>query len=362
MTGKAAGLQDQDWSSLLEVSPEPDFDRLTRLASTIFGLPVSVVRLADGDGTVVKSCHGLDPDGLLWPVLDRAAKDHRTVVVADAQADRRFADLPCVTGDPRIRFFAAAPLIGPDGSCFGSLDVMDRDPNRRFGETECSILEGLAQTAADLHDARAQQIRLLDRTREIAHLANQDPLTELGNRRHLDRVLGQAIKAIRPSEQIVVYYVDLDGFKKVNDTLGHASGDLLLREVTKRLRGQMGAGDTIARIGGDEFAIMQRGDQAAAQAPAFANGIIGSVARPYGLYGQSVRIGTSIGASVGRHPVPTPEQMLKEADQALYRAKAAGRGRFAMFDNSRPNVMVPRFALTSMRFGRAPAALAQARA
>ena len=362
MTGKATGLQDQDASSLLDVPPEPNFDRLTRLACTIFGLPASVVRVADGDGVTIKSCHGLDPLGAPLPVLDRDGADRRTLVVPDALDDRRFADLPCVTGEPRLRFFAAAPLIGPDGACFGSLDVMDRDPNRSFGETQCSILEALAHTAADLHDARAQQLRLLEKAREIAHLAHQDPLTELGNRRHLDRVLGQAIRAIQPSEQIVVYYVDLDGFKTINDSLGHACGDLLLREVTKRLRGQMGPGDTIARIGGDEFAIMQHGDHAAAQAPAFANGIIGSVARPYGLHGQTVRIGTSIGASVGRHPVPTPEQMLKEADQALYRAKAAGRGRFAMFDNNRPNVMVPRFALSRMRFERAPAALGRARA
>ena len=325
--------------SMTDPSSDPNFDRVTQLAATIFGLPYAALILAENGAAELKSTYGTGD-------LPQAAIPD----VGNLQAEPRLADLDAMTHDVGLRFRASAPLVGGAGALLGWLCVMGREPRQDFGPTETRILQGLADMAVELVELRRDQLALLERSREITHLAHHDPLTELGNRRHLDKALSHTIKGLRPQEQLVLYCVDLDGFKRVNDSLGHGAGDLLLRDVTMRLRGAIRPSDTIARIGGDEFAIVQSGVRAVAESARFANGIIAAVSKPYGLNGHQVRIGTSIGAAVGRFPLPSPEQLLFEADRALYRAKEAGRGRFAMFDSARASPAPARFVLSRLRF------------
>ncbi len=341
--GDCKGLHTACELSMTDPSSDPNFDRVTQLAATIFGLPHAILILVGDNAAELKSTFGFGD-------LARA----EAVVASDPTLEPRLADLGGLADQADLRFLASAPLVGGAGAAFGWLCVMGREPRQDFDPTEIRILQGLADMAVELVELRRDQLALLERSREITHLAHHDPLTELGNRRHLDKALSHTIKGLRPQEQLVLYCVDLDGFKRVNDSLGHGAGDLLLRDVTMRLRGAIRPSDTIARIGGDEFAIVQSGVRAVAESARFANGIIAAVSRPYGLNGHQVRIGTSIGAAVGRFPLPSPEQLLFEADRALYRAKEAGRGRFAMFDSARASPAPARFVLSRLRFDASP--------
>ena len=339
--------------SIIDTLGEPTFDRITRLVSTIFGFPAAGLGFDDGDRHWFKSRQGIEAQDLarcFW-FGDHVAAGDRPLVVPDAQKDIRFAHSPYVTGEPYVRFYVGAPLTTANAGCIGSLCLFSNEPYEDFGETQCEILESLAYTAVELVEARARQTKLAIQAREIAYLAHQDPLTQIGNRRHLDRLLHDALKGIKQNEQVVLYYLDLDGFKHVNDSLGHPAGDQLLREVSMRLRGHVGNTKTIARIGGDEFAIIQWSSNAAETAPYFANSLIRAVARPYALEGRVVHIGTSIGASVARYPAPPPEQILKEADRALYQAKSSGRGRFVSFDRNIPNPLESKFAISRIGSG-----------
>jgi diguanylate cyclase (GGDEF)-like protein len=166
----------------------------------------------------------------------------------------------------------------------------------------------------------------------IRHMARHDALTDLPNRVLLRERMEEALRVQRREGQaFAVLCLDLDQFKAVNDTLGHPVGDALLKAVAERLGTVGRAGDTIARLGGDEFALIQPLARPH-EAEALARRIIATVSRPYDLDGQHVVIGTSIGIAVAPLDGDDPDILLKNADLALYRAKADGRGGARFFE------------------------------
>ncbi len=167
----------------------------------------------------------------------------------------------------------------------------------------------------------------------MRHLAQHDVLTGLPNRALLLDRLGQAVaQARRGRHGVGVMLMDLDGFKAVNDRLGHAAGDTLLRQVAGRIEGMLRAADTFARLGGDEFAILQTQLRSASGAATLAGKIVEAMTVPFVLDGQEVRVGVSIGIALSDEG-KDPELLLRRADLALYRAKTAGRGRFAFYES-----------------------------
>ena len=163
----------------------------------------------------------------------------------------------------------------------------------------------------------------------IAKLARTDALTGLANRMTFNDQLRQAFAgAQRGARSFAVLYLDLDRFKEVNDTLGHHAGDRLLQEVSRRLRDVTREIDLVARLGGDEFAIVQSGIDDSAAAGTLAEKLIEIVSAPYVIDGNDLRIGVSIGISLYDGNVGSPDALLMQADQALYRAKHAGRGQY----------------------------------
>jgi diguanylate cyclase (GGDEF)-like protein len=165
----------------------------------------------------------------------------------------------------------------------------------------------------------------------VAYLSAHDQLTGLPNRALLADRLDKALTmARRNGLQVAMLFLDLDRFKEINDTLGHAAGDMLLREVTGRLRGCLRESDTLARMGGDEFAVVQIPAQQPREAEALAARLIAATREPVTLEGQQVSMGLSIGIAVGAADVDAAE-LAKQADVALYRAKAGGRGTFCFF-------------------------------
>jgi diguanylate cyclase (GGDEF)-like protein len=170
-----------------------------------------------------------------------------------------------------------------------------------------------------------------DAAARITHMTHHDALTGLPNRVLFHDKLGEAVMRSRRGESCAVLYLDLDHFKVVNDTLGHPVGDLLLREVTLRLQTQIRETDTVARLGGDEFAIVQSSVNQPEDATALALRLIDVLGTPYELGGQQVLIGTSIGITLVPTDGDDPDQILKNADMALDRAKADGRARYRFF-------------------------------
>ena len=161
----------------------------------------------------------------------------------------------------------------------------------------------------------------------IAHLAYHDTLTGLPNRavftEHLARNVERAGAADEP---VAVLCIDLDGFKAVNDLNGHPAGDELLVGVAHRLRSVVRANELVARLGGDEFAVVQQGGSQPAHAGLLSERIAGVLAEPFEINGQSVRVGSSIGVAVFPADAASATDLIKNADMALYRAKAEGRG------------------------------------
>lgn len=166
----------------------------------------------------------------------------------------------------------------------------------------------------------------------VRHTALHDPLTDLPNRLLFYDRLGHALTRARRSEgQLAVMLLDLDQFKEVNDSLGHSAGDALLREVATRLRGLTRASDTWARLGGDEFALVQEGITDPAAAARMAGRVLAALDRPFLIEEQQIEISASVGFSTYPADGADAEQLVRNADLALYRAKTSGRGRFERY-------------------------------
>lgn len=172
--------------------------------------------------------------------------------------------------------------------------------------------------------------KLLESRSELQHIAHHDPLTGLPNRQLLADRMGQAlVRAQRSEGRVAVLFLDLDGFKSINDEFGHEAGDEALREVADRLRDVVRLEDTLARVGGDEFVILLSDLNAHAKdaAELVANKCLLVFQQPFVIRDHTCKLGTSIGISIGNSEC-VADKLLIAADQAMYRAKEMGRGKF----------------------------------
>ena len=184
---------------------------------------------------------------------------------------------------------------------------------------------GWVATHEDITDRREAEA-------QIAHMAHHDALTGLPNRVLLRERLDAALAHAQRGNPIAVLYLDLDHFKSINDTLGHGVGDALLKAVATRLLGCVRETDTIARLGGDEFAVIQTQIASPSDVASLAARIRDALTMPYDLDGHQVPADVSIGISLAPDDTLDPDQLLKNADMALYRSKADGRGTYRFFE------------------------------
>src|SRR5712692_8216953 len=184
----------------------------------------------------------------------------------------------------------------------------------------------------DDNDEIGQMARAVEVFKDNAHLARHDLLTNLPNRVLFREHLEKAFLTLKRDQVFAVLSVDLDRFKQVNDTLGHAFGDQLLKAVAGRLRGCVKEGDVIARLGGDEFAIVQAAVERPEQCSELASRIIEVLSETYAIDGKHVDIGTSVGIAVAPADGANPDQLLSNADMALYLATSDGRGTHRFFE------------------------------
>jgi diguanylate cyclase (GGDEF)-like protein/PAS domain S-box-containing protein len=169
-----------------------------------------------------------------------------------------------------------------------------------------------------------------DRLERAAHF---DALTGIANRVLLaDRMRQALAQCARTGKTMAVCYLDLDGFKPINDTWGHEAGDGLLKEMARRLTACLRAGDTVARLGGDEFVMLLLNLERIDECEGALERVLAAVAQPVTVLGQSVTVTASIGVSMYPSDAGDPDMLLRHADQAMYMAKEAGRNRYYLFD------------------------------
>ena len=483
---------------VLGTPPDTALDRLTRLASSLFDAPFAFVSLIGRDRQWFKSSHGVAvPEiDLAVSFCAHAVQAGEVLVVDDTREDARFARNPYVTGGPRWRFYAGAPLTTADGLAFGTLCVTDTRPRPAFsdaqrvllGDLAAAVVETLearaatrelhanggryqvvAETASDAiitidagslilyanaaastifgyerdellghnlerlmpdylshlhqaavaryletgvrqmhwqaievtglhrsgrelplevsfgehveggkhqftgimrdiserkrteralaeaHDALAGRVVELEQARDALEQSNaqlafdafHDRLTGLANRALLLDRLGQALERSnrRAAPGFAVMYLDSDRFKVVNDSLGHAVGDKLLGELGDRLKACVRPGDTVARLGGDEFAILLEDAPSADTAVQVADRIQRAVAKPFQLGSHLVHTSLSIGIIMSSVSTGGAAEVLRDADLAMYGAKASGRARHNFFTETMRGFALERLTL-----------------
>lgn len=188
--------------------------------------------------------------------------------------------------------------------------------------------QGLRALAAVASDAVAR----LELIEEKVHVARHDPLTDLPNRAILVDRLGEALTRARAAgSELALLFIDLDGFKPVNDRFGHAVGDAVLVQLATRLRACVGEHDTLARLGGDEFAILVESVDRAAAA-AMCEGVLAAIEMPVSVRAGRLRLSASVGIAYGGRPTDTAAGLLRNADLAMYEAKSRGKGRCVEYE------------------------------
>lgn len=187
--------------------------------------------------------------------------------------------------------------------------------------------------------------------RKLLEAARRDPLTGMGNRTHLHEWLTQSIEhAAASGKSFAVVLLDLDGFKRINDSLGHDMGDELLCAVSKRLQAQLRQDDMVARLGGDEFVLVARDVDNVIDAKRIAARIVTSLQSPFPIAGHQLHVTTSLGVALYPHDGQEESQLLKRADLAMYRAKERGKNQFALYSQDLEKAEAEAFALELSMF------------
>jgi diguanylate cyclase (GGDEF)-like protein/PAS domain S-box-containing protein len=240
-------------------------------------------------------------------------------------------------------YWLGVPLSSHEGT-FGALVVQSYNGGARYSEADQELLQFVSAQVA----AAVERKRLVAR---LQHVALYDPLTELPNRELLhDRLRVALVRARREQRQLSLLFLDLDGFKQINDSLGHAEGDALLQVTARRLVQSLRASDTVARVGGDEFVVLLDGLQRPEDALRIAEKLRHAVSQPMTLGGRQVQVSPSIGIAHFPGDGDDERALLHAADMAMYLVKRSGGNRSAAApqepvpggnENGRPKAPVP---------------------
>ncbi len=249
-----------------------------------------------------------------------------------------------------MRQAMAVPLLGESG-LIGSMIVVNRlTEGTTFGEDDLRLLETLAnQAAVALENGQLEQsLSELSRLKEeLRYQAYHDPLTGLANRMLFAEEVDAALAAATGQTVPVVLFLDLDNFKDVNDSLGHAAGDRLLAAVAERLRSCLRKDDIAARLGGDEFAILLLDGPQLGDALGVATRLIEGLAPTFPIQGQELSVSASIGVAACQNRGMLSDELLRNADVAMYTAKQGGKNRVSVFEPTMHAAIVARHALTT---------------
>lgn len=324
---------------LLDTEADDEFDLLTELAAELTGAPYSFVSLVDEDRVWFKSRYGTserkqmprDQDYCAWSILE-----DEELSIPDLSADARTATLLATTSGPQYRMYNGVNLVSADGYRVGVLCVLDTQP-RQLTPNQQHLLRRLARQVIALMELRLMDRELKSALVAVSRLAHEDELTGLRNRRAwLAEAQQQLQLARRLNTPLCMMMLDVDHFKRVNDTHGHAAGDAVLRALGQLLSTSLRATDVAGRLGGEEFAVLLPGTDLAG-ASRVAEGLRQLVeAERIQDDHATLHVTISIGlaslppAAVGEADPDALTMLMRAADQALYTAKQSGRNRLAL--------------------------------
>lgn len=341
-------------SRILQRSPELDSALVALLehARGMFRAEMTEIQLFSDDGsadTIRTLCRvDLPPQVMVPHVLpltstlrSRAGSGNRAFLAGQLDS----------AGDGRtIHQAMVAPLIG-EHQLIGVMIVANRmGEGSRYATDDLRLLETLAnQAAVALENGQLEQsLAELTRLKEqLDHLAYHDPLTGLGNRWLFVEQVELRLRSAETGSLPIVFFLDLDDFKVVNDTLGHEAGDKLLAAVGERITSCLREGDIAARLGGDEFAVLLGPGTGMDAAVGIAMRLLDEIGASFHIAGEQIVGGVSIGIAAARSATETATELLRDADVAMYTAKSDGKRRFAVFEPTIHRAIVARHELGS---------------
>jgi diguanylate cyclase (GGDEF)-like protein len=328
---ESARLRALERYDILGTPPEASFDRITRLTKKLFGVPIAIVSFIDGHRQWYKSCEGIATDEVPREstFCQHVIGDGKPLIVPDATKDPRFRHHAFVANDPHVRFYAGVPLKSDDGHSIGVMCIIDMTPRDEFLPAELEIMEDLG--------------RMVMGALELRLTANKDSLTGALSRRAFKEELQRAAElALRHHHDLSVIALDLDHFKAINDTYGHAGGDLVLSKTIATCTGQLRRTDLIGRLGGEEFVALlpSTGLMSAMQV---AEKMRAAVEHQRIVHqGRVIKLTASFGVAGFDYATRDCDTLLERADQALYRAKSAGRNQCMAQAKAADDVVQPR--------------------
>lgn len=325
---------------ILDTDPESQFERIVEVAKRQLDMPLAFVAFMDRDRNFLKGRGDMPVSESPRDVsfCGHTILQDDVLVVPDALEDERFAESPIVVGDPKLRFYAGAPLALPNGQRIGTVCVFDFKP-REFDESAKEKLKDLSAIVTDhlemrlavgnVHDEIETRRKAEEEARRQAFV---DPLTELPNRNALNAFMAGPVGHAKAHSRRAMY-ADLDAFKQANDSLGHLAADEILRRTAAVFLEVLGPSAFVARVSGDEFVafFVEESTEAVEDK---ANQILGSLAEPVLLHEHLFAPGISIGIASAEQIDDHPEELLRKADLALSAAKHLGGRCFVWHDSA----------------------------
>jgi diguanylate cyclase (GGDEF)-like protein len=328
--------------ALLSGTFAASMERLVRIAARTLDAPAAILALLGEDrrtftaGSLWREWFAHDSGALIRSgILQRTIDNGGTLAIRDARVAEDDLALRRAAAELSLVSIASAAFARPDGNVMGLMCALDHEP-REWTERDLSLLAEFGQLATEEQQLRRLLSERENREQQLRHDSLHDALTGLPNRTLFMRRLSDATHRARRGEDglFAVLFLDLDGFKLVNDSMGHHVGDELLVTVARRLEECVRGGDIVARLGGDEFAILLERIADARDSAVVAERVQRALTAPLNIGGYEHVSSASIGVALSTGANEQPEYLLRSADIAMYRAKNGGRGRYEMFDRA----------------------------
>ncbi|MDX0801261.1 diguanylate cyclase [Sinorhizobium medicae] len=315
----------------VESAPTPELATLAELAKGVFGVSYAAINIIDEDWQRIAGQAGLriGECSREMSICTRVVFEDELLVIPDLTEDQDLRSRPYVVGSPHFRFYAGAPVY-LDNLPVGSFCILDGRPGN-LSDGQALNLRRFAEVASALLSLQKANLVMGLAHNQLQNAAITDPLTGLFNRSALSSIVDGALdNAMTAGQTFGALYLDMDGFKAINDKLGHQVGDAVLYEAANRIRSVIRAGDIPVRMGGDEFAVFVPNPPNAPALAAVSQRLVSVFREPVEVDGEAIQARISIGGALAPDNGRRRADLLNSCDKALYAAKRGGRDRFVV--------------------------------